>query len=160
MPGCVVLIGRRGKVVYQKAFGNRQVGEDSVAMTTDTVFDLASLTKPIATATSIMLLIEDGKLTVDDTAAQHIPEFSANGKDVITIRQLLTHTGGLIPDNSLKDYADGPAAAVQKICELKTYAEPGSRFVYSDVGFIVLGEIVLRVSNESVAEFARRLIRC
>lgn len=158
MPGCVVLVGHRGHVVYHKAFGFRQTQDKTVEMTVDTVFDLASLTKPIATASSVMMLVQDGKLNVDDKVVKYLPEFGANGKDVVTLRQLLTHTAGLIPDNSIRDYADGHDVAIQKICDLKKYAEPGKRFAYSDVGFIVLGEIVQRVSRKSVAEFSRERI--
>lgn len=94
MPGCVVLVARHGKIVFFKAYGNRSVEPETTPMTTDTVFDMASITKPVATATSIMLLVEQGKLRLDDTVARHWPEFGTNGKESITIEQLLTHQGG------------------------------------------------------------------
>ncbi|MDA0810499.1 MAG: serine hydrolase [Planctomycetota bacterium] len=155
MPGCVVLIGYRGRIVWLKSYGSRQVKPDAVPMTTDTVFDLASLTKPIATATSVMLLIEDGLVELDVPAAKYIPEFGNKGKEVITIRQLLVHQSGLLPDNSIKDYENGRADAFRRIHELDLRAKPGTRFMYSDVGFIVLGEIVERVSGKSLDAFAR-----
>jgi CubicO group peptidase (beta-lactamase class C family) len=155
MPGCVVLIGRQGKIAFLKAYGSKQLQPEPAAMTTDTVFDLASITKPVATATSILLLIEHGKLRLEDPIAQHLPEFGQHGKDRITIQHLLTHVGGLIADNRMQDYADGPQAALERICELKPSAEPGAKFVYSDVGFIVLGEVVRRVSGKSVHEFSQ-----
>ena len=158
MPGCVVLVGYRGQIVWLKSYGSRQVKPDVVPMTTDTVFDLASLTKPIATATSIMLLIEDGLVELDAPAAKYIPEFGNTGKEVITIRQLLVHQSGLLPDNSIKDYENGRADAFRRIHELDLLAEPGTRFMYSDVGFIVLGEIVERVSGKSLDAFARERI--
>mgnify|MGYP002633052352 CR=1 FL=1 len=158
MPGCVVLVGYRGRIAWLKSYGSRQVKPDVVPMTTDTVFDLASLTKPIATATSIMLLIEDGLVELDAPAKKYIPEFGVNGKDVITIRQLLTHQSGLLPDNSIKDYENGRADAFRRIHALDLRAEPGTRFMYSDVGFIVLGEIVERVSGNSLDTFARERI--
>lgn len=158
MPGCVVLVGYRGRIVWLKSYGSRQVKPDVVPMTADTVFDLASLTKPIATATSIMLLIEDGLVALDAPATKYIPEFGNNGKEVITIRQLLTHQSGLLPDNSLKDYEDGREEAFRRIHELDLRAEPGTRFMYSDVGFIVLGEIVERVSGKTLDDFARERI--
>ncbi len=127
-------------------------------MTIDTVFDLASLTKPIATATSIMLLIQQGKLELNQTVSSIIPEFAAHGKDTITIRYLLTHTSGLIADNSISDYADGPDQAFVKINTLKLTAEPGAEFIYSDVGFILLGRIVEVVSGQSVHEFSQSSI--
>ncbi len=158
MPGCVVLVGYRGRIAWLKSYGSRQVKPDAVPMTTDTVFDLASLTKPIATATSIMLLIEDGLIGLDDPAAKYIPEFAVNGKEVITIRQLLTHQSGLLPDNSIRDYEDGRVEAFRRIHALDLRAAPGTRFMYSDVGFIVLGEIVERVSGKSLDEFSREHI--
>lgn len=158
MPGCVVLVGYRGRIAWLKSYGSRQVKPDVVAMTTDTLFDLASLTKPIATATSIMLLIEDGLIDLDATAAKYIPELAVNGKEVITIRQLLTHQSGLLPDNSIRDYEDGRVEAFRRIHELDLRAEPGTRFMYSDVGFIVLGEIVERVSGKTLDVFARERI--
>jgi serine-type D-Ala-D-Ala carboxypeptidase len=158
MPGCVVLVGYQGRIAWLKSYGARQVKPDVVPMTTDTVFDLASLTKPIATATSIMLLIEDGLIELDASAAKYIPEFGVNGKEAITIRQLLTHQSGLLPDNSIQDYQDGPAVAFRRIHELDLRAEPGARFMYSDVGFIVLGEIVERVSGRTLDAFAKERI--
>ncbi|WP_417386117.1 exo-beta-N-acetylmuramidase NamZ domain-containing protein [Gimesia sp.] len=155
MPGAVVLVGYQGKVVFLKAYGNRQVKPEKVAMTTDTVFDLASLTKPIATATSIMQLVEQGKVQLSDPVAKYIPEFAVNGKQDITVYQLLTHQGGLIPDNSIKDYQDGPEKAMQRVYDLKLYYEPGTRFAYTDVGFILLGEIVKRVTGKSVHEYSQ-----
>ncbi|MGZ0170802.1 MAG: serine hydrolase domain-containing protein [Planctomycetales bacterium] len=158
MPGCVVLVGYRGRIAWLKSYGSRQLKPDVVPMTTDTVFDLASLTKPIATATSIMLLIEDGLVELDAPAAKYIPELANNGKEVITIRQLLTHQSGLLPDNSIRNYEDGKVEAFRRIHELDLRAEPGTRFMYSDVGFIVLGEIVERVSGKPLDEFSRERI--
>tara|TARA_R110002124_G_scaffold74399_6_gene199791 strand:+ start:934 stop:3279 length:2346 start_codon:yes stop_codon:yes gene_type:complete len=158
MPGAVVLVGYQGKVVFLKAYGDRQVQPEKVAMTTDTVFDMASLTKPVATATSIMQLIEQGKVQLSDPVAKYIPEFAVNGKQDITVYQLLTHQGGLIPDNSIKDYQDGPEKAMQRIYDLKLYYEPGTRFAYTDVGFILLGDIVKRVTGQSVHEYSQKHI--
>ena len=158
MPGCVVLVGSRGKIAWLKAYGSKQLQPEAVPMTTDTVFDLASLTKPIATATSVMTLIEQGRLQLDEPVAKHIPEFAANGKDAITIQHLLTHQGGLIPDNALRDYLDGPKLAFERIHQLELTADPGTKFIYSDVGFLVLGELVERVSGRPLNEYARSTI--
>ena len=127
-------------------------------MTTDTIFDLASLTKPIATATSVLLLVEQGQLDLEERVATYLPEFGQNGKEAITVLQLLTHQGGLTPDNELGDYADGPAQAWERICGLGVRAAPGKKFMYSDVGFIVLGELVRRVSGEGLDQFAQQRI--
>jgi serine-type D-Ala-D-Ala carboxypeptidase len=127
-------------------------------MTVDTIFDLASLTKPIATATSIMILIEQDKLKVREKAAVYWPEIGANGKADVTLEQLLLHTSGLIADNPLSDYKEGPAKAIERIAALKLIAQPGERWTYSDVNYIVLGEIVRRVSGQPLDEFARQHI--
>lgn len=158
MPGCVVAIGRREQLVLLKAYGHRQLEPVAELMTTDTVFDLASLTKPIATATSIMLLRDEGRLQLSDPVAKHWPEFGTEGKDAITIEHLLRHTGGLIADNRLDDYLHGPAAAWQNIAALKPVASPEERFIYSDVGFLVLGQLVERISGQTLDEFTRRRI--
>ena len=101
MAGCVVCVGRQGRIAFLKAYGDRQVEPQREAMTADTVFDLASITKPVATATSIMVLVEQGRLRLQDRVAQHLPEFGQKGKETITVEDLLLHQGGLIPDNSL-----------------------------------------------------------
>jgi uncharacterized protein YbbC (DUF1343 family)/CubicO group peptidase (beta-lactamase class C family) len=141
-PGAVLLVGRRGGVVYQKGFGNRAVQPQKEAMTGDTIFDLASLSKPVGTATSVMILIDRGLVDPREKVAKYLPGFGNNGKEKITVEQLLLHRGGLIPDNSIKDYADGPAKAWERVCQLDVKSEPGTKFAYTDVGFIVLGKLV------------------
>jgi uncharacterized protein YbbC (DUF1343 family)/CubicO group peptidase (beta-lactamase class C family) len=155
MPGCVVMICRQGKAVFLKAYGDRRVAPTKEPMTTDTVFDMASLTKPIATATSVMLLAERGKLNLNDPVAKIIPEFAQNGKEKITVLDLLTHQGGLIADNALADYADGPEKARERLLAIKPVAAPGERFIYSDVGFMVLGEVVRCAAGKNLREFCR-----
>lgn len=154
LPGAVVLIGRRGVVAYCEAFGHCQVEPTPEAMTVDTIFDMASITKPVATATSVMVLVQRGKVRLRDPVARYIPEFAANGKGEITVEQLLTHQGGLVPDNALADYQQGIDKAWQNIWALKPVHGIGKKFVYTDVGFLVLGELVHRVSGKTVAEFA------
>jgi len=122
-------------------------------MTCDTVFDLASLTKPIATATSVMLLVERQQLALDEPVAKYLPEFGQAGKQSITVRQLLTHQGGLIADNPIEDFADGSEKAFQRIFAASPTCEPAIRFIYSDVGFMVLGELIRRVSGENLQQF-------
>lgn len=155
LPGAVVLVGRKGRVVLLKAYGNKQIEPEPVPMTTDALFDLASLTKPIATATSLMLLVEDGKVKIDEPVVTYLPEFALHGKDKVTVRQLLIHTSGLIPDNALKEYDEGPEKAWEHICQLKLRTVPGERFAYSDVGYIVLGQLIQRVSGINVHEFSQ-----
>lgn len=155
MPGAVVVVADRHRVLYQQAFGDRQIEPTREKMTVDTVFDLASLTKPIATATSVMRLVQLGKIDTDQPVSTYLPEFAAAGKEAITVGDLLLHVGGLIPDNALSDYDDGPDVAWKQICDLKPIAARGERFAYSDVGFIVLGELVERVSSKSLDQFAK-----
>jgi uncharacterized protein YbbC (DUF1343 family)/CubicO group peptidase (beta-lactamase class C family) len=158
VPGAVVVVGRRGKVVLAKAFGRRTVEPMDEPMTRDTVFDMASLTKPIATATSVMVLLERGKFRLADRVVTYLPELKGNGKDAITIEQLLRHRSGLVPDDPISDYAEGPEVAWQRIGDLKPVETPGERFLYSDVGFMVLGRLVEKVSGQSLDEFARGAI--
>jgi uncharacterized protein YbbC (DUF1343 family) len=158
MPGCVVCIGRQGKIVLLKAYGNKQVEPSAVPMTTDTVFDMASITKPVATATSVMLLVERGQLKLGDKVAALIPEFAASGKGEITIRDLLIHQSGLLPDNAVADYEQGQETALQKICDLGLQAPTGTKFIYSDVNYILLAEIIRRVSGKRVDEFSQENI--
>jgi uncharacterized protein YbbC (DUF1343 family) len=158
MPGCVVLLARRQKVVFLKAYGSRQLKPTVEPMTVHTVFDMASITKPMATATSVMKLIEQGKLELTAPVSKYIPEFAANGKGEVTVLQLLTHQAGLIPDNSIKDYNDGVEEAFKRIYNLKFYTPPGKKFVYTDVGFILLADLVKRVSGLDVNEFSKQHI--
>jgi CubicO group peptidase (beta-lactamase class C family) len=157
-PGAVVLVGRRGRVVYEKAYGLRSVEPAAAAMTADTVFDLASLTKVVAGATAVMVLIDRGRVDPAEPAVRHLPEFTGQGKDEITVEHLLIHRSGLIADNSILDYRDGRASAWKAICALKLRDKPGARFVYSDVGYIVLGELVARLGGKALDAFCREHI--
>lgn len=154
LPGAVVTIGYRGSIVFQKSYGNRRSVPVSEPMQNDTVFDLASLTKPIATATSIMHLVDRGKISIDDKVADHLPDFAKEGKQDVTVKQLLLHIGGLIPDNAMADYSDGPEITRQKFLGLKFNYQPGTKFRYSDVGFQVLGELILAKTGKTVAEYS------
>ena len=151
IPGAVLLVERGGKTVYFKAYGNRSVQPAVAPMTTDTIFDLASLSKCVGCAPSIMTLAERGKLKLSDAVAQYIPAFAANGKENVTIEQLLLHRGGLVPDNSIKDYDDGPASAWEKILTTRPTYEPGTKFIYSDMSFLVLGKLVKEMRDRRAA---------
>jgi len=157
-PGAVLLVGRGDDVVYRKAYGNRSIEPRIVAETPETIFDMASLTKSIATAPSIMILSDQGKLRVTDKVSKYIPDFAQNGKQDITIEQLLLHRGGLVPDNDISDYANGPAEAWTRIYALKPKWEPGTHFAYSDVGYIVLGKLVEVISGKPLDQFAKQNI--
>ena len=157
-PGAVVFAGIGDRILYRQAFGRRAVAPKPEAMTEDTIFDLASVTKPVATATSVMLLAERGRIDLDAPVSRYLPEFRGNGKEKITVRQLLLHQGGLTPDNSLRDYRDGPEKAWKRICALPLLYPPGTKFKYSDVGFLVLGKLVERVSGKRLDRFAQENI--
>ena len=122
----MLLVGRGDDVIYRKAYGNRAIEPTVEPMTEDTIFDLASLSKPVGTATSIMILADRGKIDLDAPVAKYLPAFGSNGKDKVTVAQLLLHRGGLIADNSLKDYTDDPAESMKKILDLKLKYEPGT----------------------------------
>jgi len=155
IPGAVVLVLNQGKVVYKQAFGNKSLYPSTEPMTTDTIFDLASLTKPIATGTSIFKLVEAGKLRLSDKAKLHLPELTEPAWEAITLEHLLTHTSGLPAGNASSDYKEGITQSIKKINNLKLLAPPGERFTYSDIGFIMLGEIVQRTSGRLLDQFSR-----
>ncbi|MCU0715326.1 MAG: DUF1343 domain-containing protein [Pirellula sp.] len=155
MPGCVVGVGDSNGLYFLRAYGNKRVEPAIEPMTTDTVFDMASITKPVATGSSIMKLIEQGKLRPQDKVIDFFPEFGVKEKNTITVLDLLVHRSGLIPDNALADYKNGPEVAWQKICDLPLTAPVGTAFKYSDVNFIVLGKIVEKLSGKDLNQFVR-----
>jgi len=154
-PGAVLLVGHLGRIIYRHAYGSRAVLPDREPMTLDTIFDLASLTKVFATTPSILRLMEQGKLRLADPVVRYIPEFKSNGKDQITIRQLMTHTGGLPPIPKTPDDAS-TEQVLRWIYDAEPIAPPGMIFVYSDCDFILLGEVVRRLSGEPLNEFAEK----
>jgi uncharacterized protein YbbC (DUF1343 family)/CubicO group peptidase (beta-lactamase class C family) len=158
IPGGVVLIGHNGKVVYRKAYGMRSLEPVKEAMTVDTIFDLASLTKCIATTTSVMKLVQEGKVRLNEPIAAYLPEFAKNGKRDITVRELLTHFSGLTEDLDLKTAWKGRDAAYQMAMDQKPVIPPGSRFLYSDINFETLGFMVEKVSGMSLNEYAAKYV--
>jgi uncharacterized protein YbbC (DUF1343 family) len=154
-PGAVLLAGHRGAIVYRKAYGHRALAPSAEPMTLDTIFDLASLTKVVATTTSVMMLVEEGRIRLNDRVSTYIPEFGKHGKDAITIQHLLTHVSGLRPDLDLANPWTGDDAAIALAGDEVPLAPPNERFVYSDINFFLLGDIVRRVSGTALDEFAR-----
>ena len=154
IPGGVLLVSHRGRIIYRKAFGERALIPHRESMTTTTIFDLASLTKLFATTPSIMRLLEEGKIRLSDPLSHYMPEFASNGKDQITIRMLLTHTSGLAPDPPLSAALGGEDALMQEIDNETPMYPPGDRFVYSDTNFILLGELVKRITGKRLDEYA------
>ena len=158
IPGAVLVVGHDGAVVYRKAYGSRALEPRREPMTLDTVFDLASLTKVIATTTAVMQLVEQGKVRMNDPVAKYLPEFAQNGKEDITVRQLMTHYSGLAPDLDLTTPWEGKNTAYQLAFVEPPETTPGSGFVYSDINFIMLGALVERVSGETLDAYATQHI--
>src|ERR1700726_2269148 len=158
IPGAVLLVGHDGHVVYRKAYGNRALEPKIEAMTVDTVFDLASLTKVIATTTAVMQLFEQGRVRMNDPVAKYLPEFAQNGKEDITLRQLMTHYSGLAPDLDLTTPWEGKGTAYQLAFVEPPETTPGSGFVYSDINFIMLGALVEKVSGETLDAYTTQHI--
>ena len=158
LPGAVVLVGRGDRILYQKAIGNRALVPAAEPMTLDTIFDLASLTKVVATTTSVMMLVEQGQIRLNDRVAAYIPGFERYGKGEITVRHLLTHVSGLRPDVDLADLWMGYETAIALAVDEVPTSRPGERFVYSDINFFLLGDIVQRVSKLPLDRFARERI--
>ena len=156
-PGAVVLIGRGDQTIYEKAYGTRATVPSTEPMTLDTVFDLASLTKVVATTTAVMTLVEQGRVRLNDPVASLVPGFDRYGKAGITVRHLLTHVSGLRPDVDLHPWTGYDAALALAIDEVPT-AAPGEQFVYSDINFFLLGDIVSRVTGESLDKYLTRVV--
>jgi CubicO group peptidase (beta-lactamase class C family) len=157
-PGAVIVAGRGDGVVFEKAYGKKTYEDNAAPITADAVFDLASLSKVIGGATSIMILTDEGKLSVTDPVSKYIEGMRVEDKRQITIEQLLLHRGGFVADNPMKDFADGKEAAMEKIYDTKLKYEPGTSFAYSDNSFIVLGELVTEVSGSPLDAFAKRKV--
>ena len=157
-PGAVVVVGRGDVIAWRKAYGQRAIEPKPEAMTLDTIFDLASLTKVVATTPAVMMLVEQGRIRLVDRVAQFIPEFDKYGKRDITVRDLLTHMSGLRPDLDLGNPWTGHDEAIRLASEETPTSPPGRRFVYSDINFFLLAEIVARVSKQPFETFVREHI--
>jgi uncharacterized protein YbbC (DUF1343 family)/CubicO group peptidase (beta-lactamase class C family) len=158
IPGAVVLVWHNGQVLYRKAFGYRALEPRREAMTLDTIFDIASLTKVVATTTAVMQLVGKGQVRLSDPVAKYIPEFAQNGKEDVTVRELLTHYSGLEPDLDLMHPWQGRDTAFSMAFAEKPVNPPGARFVYSDINFITLGALVERVSKTQLDKYCAQNI--
>ena len=157
-PGAVLLVGHNGMLVYRKAIGNRALEPKPEPMTPDTIFDLASLTKVMATTICVMRLEQLGQIKLNDPVAKYIPDFAQNGKQDVTIRMLLTHYSGLPADLDLKQPWSGLEEGYSRANASKLENPPGAVFLYSDVGFVVLGELVQKVSGVPLDQYAQTYI--
>jgi CubicO group peptidase (beta-lactamase class C family) len=151
-PGASIAVIHKGKTVFHQAFGNTKCTPRPTPADTTTIYDLASLTKVIATTAIAMQLVEGDSLEIDRPAARYLPQFGNNGKERITVRQLLTHTSGL---RSHADYIDScrtESELFRAVSQDTTFTEPGTLTVYSDNGFIVLGKIIEAITRRSLAD--------
>jgi uncharacterized protein YbbC (DUF1343 family)/CubicO group peptidase (beta-lactamase class C family) len=155
IPGAVLVVGHRGEIVHRKAYGARALVPHKEPMTLDTIFDAASLTKVVATAPAILHLFERGKLRLNDVVTKYLPGFQG-GKSDITVRNLLTHFSGLRADLDIEPVWSGYQTGIRKALAEVPVAPPGARFIYSDINFILLGEIVRRAGGLTLAEYVHR----
>jgi uncharacterized protein YbbC (DUF1343 family) len=156
LPGCVVVVGRSDEILLRRAFGSRAVEPEREPMTEDTIFDLASLTKAVATGASVMVLVDRGKVRLDAPASRYLPELAK--LPPFTVEQMMLHTSGLPAVARISDHRAGMGALLAKVAETGLKARPGERFLYSDTGYILLAEIVRRASGADIATFAPREI--
>ena len=157
-PGAVVVVGRRGASVWEKGFGNLSWGGRSPVDPASTIYDLASLTKVVATTTAAMILFDEGKLVLDDPVSKYLPAFGGGLKDEITVRQLLEHRSGLPAGRELWRIARSPDEARQATIETPLECEPGRCLIYSDIGADVLGFVVEAVSGERLDVFVQKRV--
>ncbi len=169
LPGAVLIVARKGAVIIRKTYGNSRIIPTIEPMTLETIFDMASITKPVAIATTIMILIEQGKIRLMDPASKYIPEYTSyydengDGASPIRLYHLLTHTSGLPPYTNAKSLKEQygepcPEKLIQHIATIEKQNSPGKHFAYSCLGFITLAEIVRQVSGMDIGEFSKKHI--
>jgi uncharacterized protein YbbC (DUF1343 family)/CubicO group peptidase (beta-lactamase class C family) len=156
--GAVLLVGHNGSIVYRKAYGNRSVAAKAEPMSPDTIFDVGALTEVLVTTTGVMRLEQLGQIKLNDPVAKYIPDFAPNGKQDVTLRMLLTHYSGLPADLDFKESWRGLQEGYNRANAAKLVNPPGARFLYSDVGFVVLGELVQKVSGMTLDQYAQTYI--
>jgi CubicO group peptidase (beta-lactamase class C family) len=162
-PGAVVLVGQKDDIVFWQAFGNKIVDPCDEPADSNTIFDIASLTKPIATATSIMILRDRKEIQLDDYVGKYLPAFVCNGKEQVRIEHLLTHTSGLPAYTSAAELAEQfgspcPDKVIEKICAFEAVSKPGEEFRYSCLGYIILAKIIKTISGQNMGDFSKENI--
>jgi beta-glucosidase-like glycosyl hydrolase/uncharacterized protein YbbC (DUF1343 family) len=157
-PGAVVAIGHAGGLAYLKPYGHLTYASRASAVTEETLYDLASVTKVVATTTAAMILVDEDRLDLDKPVHDFLPGFTGPGKERVRVRDLLTHSSGLPSGGPLYETASGWQEFVARIQEMDLEYEPGTKSVYSDYGMILMGEIVRRVAGEPLAEFVERRV--
>jgi CubicO group peptidase (beta-lactamase class C family) len=162
-PGAVVLVGQKDDIVYWQTFGNKIIDPCEEPADRNTIYDLASMTKPIATATSIMILRDRKQIQLDDYVSKYLPAFACNGKEDVRIEHLLTHTSGLPAytnaDELAKQFGSPcPDNVIEKIYSLKALSKPGEEFRYSCLGYITLEKIIEIISGQNIGDFSKENI--
>jgi serine-type D-Ala-D-Ala carboxypeptidase len=155
-PGATALVARQGKIVGLRAFG-KKVRDSNELVTTDTLFDLESMTKVLATSTAALILVQQGAIQLDDSVADYLPDFAANGKADISIRDMLRFSAGLPIDNQFLDNPDDEAVW-QLMAETPLEYEPGAQVLYSDLTYRLLGRLIEAVTGTDLNTFARARI--
>jgi CubicO group peptidase (beta-lactamase class C family) len=158
LPGAVVLVGRGEQVLYRKAFGFKTYSPAAQVTTTDTVFDLASLTKPLVTTTLIMQLVERGELRLTDPVGKYLHQLTNAEVKKITVLQLLSHTSGLADGFDRREFWQGKTGLAQQLAKLQLTTRPDQQFVYSDIGFILLGLVVEHITKQPLELLAEQRI--
>ncbi len=157
LPGGVLLVSHSGRIVYRKAYGYRSLVPAKEPMTADTIFDLASLTKIVATTSAMMRLYEQGRLDLEAPVTKYLPEFQG-GESPITIRELMTHFSGFRPDIDIDPPWSGYETGIRMCMMDKPVAPPNTKFIYSDTNFILLGEIARRLSGKPENEYVEDIL--
>jgi len=158
-PGAALVVGRRDTILFARGYGGLTWSAASARVSADsTIYDLASLTKVLATTTAVMILVERGRVALDAPVVRYLPEFTGPGTEAVTVRHLLTHTSGLRATLPLHRDAPDAAAALAMALAATPIVPPGSRVLYSDVNAILLGEVVRRTAGEPLDRFAAREI--
>ena len=155
IPGGVLLVGQGDQILHHKAYGYRSLVPAKEPARLDTIYDCASLTKVVVTAPAVMMLVEQGRVRLDDRVTAYLPKFR-NGDSAITVRQLLTHYSGLRPDVDLEPVWSGYETGIAKAYREVPVTEPDQRFIYSDINYILLAEIVRAAARARIDEFARK----
>lgn len=157
-PGTVVLVSKAGKIICKKAFGHLTYDDTSAVVTTNTIYDIASLTKVIATTTAVMICYDKNLFLLDDPVAIYIPEFSQNGKEKVTIKNLLLHNSGLPAFKPFYKMYSSADEVIKDLYRTSLSYKTGSKTVYSDLGFITLAKVIEKVAGKKFEAFCKEEI--
>ena len=154
-PGCAISIGHQGKLIFEQSFGNHTYDKKSPKVKVNSIFDLASVTKVVATTTTAMILYDQGRLKLDQKIIDIVPNFNGKQKEFVTVKHLLNHISGLPGWIPFYQELQGQERIVQEICKIELMHEPGSKYVYSDLGMIMMQKIIETISQKSLDQLFR-----